>query len=63
MPATLLPILIEYAITYGIPAVISLIETLKKPEMTWDEIQAAFKVAETEYGLTPEIVKEDTKPT
>jgi hypothetical protein len=51
----LIPLLIQYAIQYGIPAVLALIETLKKKEMTWEEIQAAFAVAETPYGLTPEI--------
>ena len=52
----LLPLVIQYAIQYGIPAVVSLIDIIKKPTMTWDEIQAAFKVAETPYGLTPQIV-------
>lgn len=51
----LLPLIIQYSIQYGIPAVVSLIDIIKKPSMTWDEIQAAFKVAETPYGLTPQI--------
>lgn len=56
MTPALVALLIEYAVKYGIPAVLELINTIKQPTMTWDDIQAAFKMAETPYGLTPELV-------
>lgn len=52
----LLPLIIQYALQFGLPAAIQLIDVLKKDNMTWDEIQQAFKTAETPYGLTPQIV-------
>lgn len=57
MPPALIPLIIEYSLKYGIPAVTQLIQVISKPSMTWEEIQAAFAVAETPYGLTPQLTE------
>lgn len=56
MPQVLLPLIIEFALQYGIPAAINLIDVIKKDTISWDDIQDAFSKAQTPYGLTPEIV-------
>lgn len=49
----LIPLILQYALQYGVPAAISIINAIKKPEATLDDLAAALQVAQTPYGLTP----------
>lgn len=52
----LLPLILQYGLQYGLPWAIQLIDIIKKPTVTWDEIQAFFATARTPYGLTPQLL-------
>lgn len=55
MTESLLVAIIGYAVKYGIPAAISLIDTWNKPTPTIDDWKAAFAVAKPyeDYVSTP----------
>jgi hypothetical protein len=55
MNPIILPI-IQFAITYGIPAAMELVKLFQKKEITVADWEAVFALAETPYGLTPQIV-------
>lgn len=61
MPATLIPVLIEFAVKYGIPAALKIIEELKKPEPTVESIEEIFKgvLPYEAYGIPDKV---PTKP-
>ncbi len=61
MPASLVPILVEFAVKYGIPAALKVIAELKKPEPTVEAIEEIFKgvLPYEAYGI-PDIAP--TKP-
>lgn len=50
-------LLLQYGLQYGLPWVVQLIEIIKKPSLTWDEIQAFFATAKEPYGLTPQLLQ------
>ena len=59
----LLPLLIEYAIKYGIPATLEIIRLLKVQDPTADQIAAVFAVAQTPFdqGLNPGVLQQEQK--
>jgi hypothetical protein len=56
------PLILEYAIKYGIPATLEIIKVFKKENPTIEDWEAAFKVAETPYGLTPKVIVTPPNP-
>jgi len=45
--AALLPVLLQYGITYGLPAVMDIIAALKKPDATIADVEALFAKIKT----------------
>lgn len=59
MNPELIVTIIQYAIKFGVPAVLDLIAVIKKPSLTLAELEAAFQKARTpfETGLAAGALK------
>lgn len=52
----LIPLVLEYALRYGIPAALEIVKLVQKKEITVADWEAAFAKAETPYGLKPDLL-------
>lgn len=48
-------VILQYAVQYGIPAALEIVKLFQKPNPTLADWEAAFAVAQTPYGLTPNL--------
>lgn len=62
MGPAVIPIILQYALQYGVPAVMEIIKLFQKDAITVADWEAAFAVAQTPYGLTPQLLQSGPVP-
>lgn len=62
MEAATLNLLISFAVQYGIPAALKIIDLMKKKDATIEDVQAAFQAAHKSYSDYENLPEGSTVP-